>query len=103
MLQPEMATTIPSGLRALAFDVFGTLVDVRGSLARDLSLFGLNEGLTRDWSALADAWYRRYAESVAEIRTGDKPWKLVDQLNRDNLDALLDQFDLTGVSMSQRD
>jgi len=43
-------------VKVLAFDVFGTVVDVRGSLSRALSEYGARRGLEADWAAVADRW-----------------------------------------------
>ena len=42
--------------RALAFDVFGTVVDWRSSIIGELEMFGERHGVAQDWAAFADAW-----------------------------------------------
>lgn len=81
--------------KALLFDVFGTLVDWRGSLIRQLSAFGAARGLGQvDWPGLVDAWRGRYAPSMEEVRSGRRAWTILDELHRESLLALLPDFGL---------
>ncbi|MDF2095626.1 haloacid dehalogenase type II [Aquibaculum arenosum] len=81
--------------KALLFDVFGTLVDWRGSLIRQLRAFGEARGLDQvDWPGLADAWRGRYAPSMDEVRSGRRAWTVLDDLHRESLLALLPKFGL---------
>lgn len=77
-------------VRALVFDVFGTVVDWRGGVAGEVRrLLGgqLDAGL--DAEAFADAWRDRYAPSMDLVRTGRLPWTPLDALHRASLDQLL--------------
>lgn len=75
--------------RALAFDVFGTVVDWRSSLIRELEQFGQRHGLQQDWPAFADNWRAGYAPAMDRVRRGDLPWTRIDDLHRMILDDLL--------------
>lgn len=77
-------------LRALAFDVFGTVVDWRTSIIGELETFGERHGLAEDWPAFADAWRAGYPAAMDRVRTGDLPWLNIDALHRLILDGLLD-------------
>jgi 2-haloacid dehalogenase len=72
-------------VRALAFDVFGTLVDWRTGVASAFRASGI-EG---DPEALADAWRARYRPILAEVNAGERPWGNFDELHLATLDALL--------------
>ncbi len=77
-------------LRALIFDVFGTLVDWRSGVARDLRLqlrLGAEEA-----DALADAWRDEYQPAMEAVRAGRIPFSKLDALHRCNLDLVLDRF-----------
>ena len=89
-------------VKVLAFDVFGTVVDVRGSLSRALSEYGARRGLEADWAAVADRWADRHDAAVAEVRDGRRAWEPVDALNRSVLDRVLDVHGLGGVSEADR-
>jgi 2-haloacid dehalogenase len=75
-------------VRALVFDVFGTVVDWRGGVARELRR--LLPGVDAD--AFADAWRERYAPSMDRVRRGERGWVNLDTLHRESLDALLTEF-----------
>lgn len=87
-----------NGIKALVFDVFGTVVDWRGSIIRDLQSFGRAKGVTADWVGLTDAWRARYAPSMDRVRRGEIPWTNLDALHRVTLDALLTEFDVRGLT-----
>ena len=82
-----MTTRLP---RALAFDVFGTVVDWRSSIIGELEMFGERHGIAQDWPAFADAWRAGYPAAMDRVRTGDLPWLKIDALHRLILDDLLD-------------
>jgi 2-haloacid dehalogenase len=84
-------------LRALAFDVFGTVVDWRSSIVRELEDFGRTHGVQADWAALADNWRAGYAPAMDRVRRGELPWTRIDDLHRDILDDLLDEAGITAA------
>lgn len=75
--------------RALAFDVFGTVVDWRSSIIAELQSFGIRRGLQRDWASFADAWRAGYAPAMDRVRRGELPWTRIDDLHREILTDLL--------------
>ncbi|MGZ9030702.1 MAG: haloacid dehalogenase type II [Burkholderiaceae bacterium] len=77
-------------LKALVFDVFGTVVDWREGVARDLAAFLKGHGAAGvDPHAAADAWRRRYQPAMEECRSGRRAFTRLDVLHRENLDAVL--------------
>ena len=86
-----------SDVEALFFDVFGTLVDWRTSIAREAEtlLKPLATGI--DWLAFADAWRGEYQPAMTEVRQGRIPFCKLDVLHRKNLDRILPRFELTSV------
>ena len=77
--------------RALIFDVFGTLVDWRSGVAREVrAVFG---DLV-DAVAFADAWRGEYQPAMEEVRAGRLPFCKLDALHRRNLDRVLARFAL---------
>jgi 2-haloacid dehalogenase len=70
----------PEGVRALTFDVFGTVVDSRTSIARELQDCFAPRGLERDWHAVADRWRALYQPAMAAVRSGRRPWTRLDDL-----------------------
>jgi 2-haloacid dehalogenase len=78
---PAQAAGPEFAVRALLFDVFGTVVDWRSSIIEQLRRFGQDRGFSADWEALADAWRRRYQPSLDRVRQGEIPWTVLDQLH----------------------
>jgi 2-haloacid dehalogenase len=78
-----------AAVRALVFDVFGTVVDWRGSIVRELEALGRARGIEADWGAFADAWRAGYHPAMQRVRTGDLPWTEIDTLHRMILDDVL--------------
>ena len=89
-------------VRAIVFDVFGTLVDWRGSVIAELTALGAARGLSADWNALTDAWRGAYAPSMDRVRRGDQPWTRLDDLHRAALDKLLPEFALDALDEADR-
>ena len=90
-------------VQALLFDVFGTVVDWRSSLIDDLGRFGAGKGVKADWAAFADDWRGLYQPAMDEVRTGRRPWTILDVLHRESLDKLLVKYALTGLSEADKD
>lgn len=101
-MRPE-ELCLAESLKALTFDVFGTVVDWRGSIIREGEILNREKGLTVDWAALADAWRAGYGPAMDRVRRGDLPWLSINALHRMILDALLPQFGLTGLDDAERD
>ena len=87
----------PPAVLVLVFDVFGTVVDWRGSLVREGRKLGRAKGLKVDWEAFADAWRAGYRPAMARVRSGELPWRTIDALHRMILDELLKQFGIEGL------
>jgi 2-haloacid dehalogenase len=90
-------------VQALLFDVFGTVVDWRSSLIDDLSRFGAEKGLKADWAAFADDWRGLYQPAMDEVRTGRRPWTILDVLHRESLDKLIVKYAFAGLSEADKD
>ena len=86
------ATMSLSEVKALTFDVFGTVVDWRGSLIRQGKELGREKGLDVDWAVFADRWRGGYGPSMGRVRRGELPWTRIDDLHRMILDDLLVEF-----------
>ena len=86
----------PLEIAALTFDVFGTVVDWRSGVAREAAAILGRDGLERDWEAFADRWRALYQPAMAAVRSGRRPWTRLDDLHRENLRIVLDEFDLGG-------
>jgi 2-haloacid dehalogenase len=100
---PTAAKKKIPAVRALVFDVFGTVVDWRGSLIRECRALGKKKRIAADWEAFADAWRGGYRPAMARVRSGELPWMNIDQLHRMILDGLLEQFRIEGLAEEEID
>jgi 2-haloacid dehalogenase len=89
--------------KALLFDVFGTVVDWRGGIIRELRSVGRRKRVGADWGAFADAWRRGYHPAMDRVRSGKLPWQSIDALHRMIPDDLLSKFDLRLNEREKRD
>ncbi len=90
-------------VKALTFDVFGTVVDWRSTIIREGSELGRAKGIDIDWVAFADAWRDGYGPAMNRVRNGDLGWKTIDELHRIILDDLLIRFEIKNLSEPEID
>src|SRR5271168_42180 len=93
---------MPAAVKALFYDVFGTLVDWRSSIAREAEAILKPRGYALDWPAFADAWRGEYQPALEEVRAGRRAYCKLDILHRENLDAVLQRFGVTGLSEDEK-
>ena len=92
-----------SDVKALTFDVFGTVVNWRDSIAREAkSILGPRRH-DEDWHAFADQWRARYQPAMDKVRKGERPWAKLDELHRENLVELLPAFGVSGLGEAEID
>lgn len=85
-------------VKALVFDVFGTVVDWRTSLISDLSAWGRQRGIAADWTKLVDAWRQGYMPSMDAVRKNPQlGFKMLDILHRETLERLVREFGIEGL------
>jgi 2-haloacid dehalogenase len=84
--------------KALLFDVFGTLVDWRTSIARESEQVLKPLGVTVDWLAFADAWRGEYQGAMDQVRDGHIPFCKLDVLHRRNLELIMPRFNISGIA-----
>ena len=95
--------TPPAGVKALVFDTFGTVVDWRTSVAREIEALAKKKGFTVDGEKFAEAWRAGYRPSMDRVRRGELPWTNLDRLHRMILDKILVEFRVTGLSDAETD
>ena len=76
MNRPENSLVPP--VKALFFDVFGSMVDWRTSIARESKVILSPLGHSLDWLAFADAWRGEYQPRLEEVRSGREPYTKLD-------------------------
>lgn len=89
----------PTDVKVLAFDIFGTVVDWHGSIAREVTALYPQV----DSDAFATAWREGYKPAMARVMRGELGWTLIDALHRMILDDLLPRFGLAHLKEAQRE
>lgn len=92
-----------SQIKALTFDIFGTVTDWRTSVALEGEVLGRARGIEADWTRFADEWRGGYEPAMRRVRLGELPWANIDVLHRMILDELLDRFSVRGLSEDEKD
>ena len=87
----------PATVRALFFDVFGTVVDWRTGIARESRAILEPRGHRLDWIAFADAWRAEYQPAMEEVRSGARPFERLDVLHRRMLERVRGRFGLDAL------
>jgi 2-haloacid dehalogenase len=95
--------SIMDKVKALTFDVFGTVVDWRGTIVREGTELSRTKGIDVDWGKFADTWRAGYAPAMNRVRKGELPWTPLDKLHRMILDTLLDEFRIRNLNEAEKD
>jgi 2-haloacid dehalogenase len=86
-------------IRACLFDVFGTVVDWRTSVSRDLAAFARQKRIDGiDWTQFTVEWRKLYQPSMEEVRSGRRAFTILDVLHRESLDKLISRYGIKGLS-----
>jgi len=90
-------------IRALLFDVFGTVVDWRSSIIAEGKVINREKNLSVNWADFVDDWRDLYQPSMEQVRTGLRPWTTLDVLHRESLDQLMHKYQLAGWTENEID
>ena len=86
-------------IKALTFDVFGTVVDWRSSIAREGQVFAKRHSINGiDWVKFAESWRAGYTPSMNRVRNGEIPWANIDELHKSILNKLILKYGIEGIS-----
>jgi 2-haloacid dehalogenase len=95
---------VASDIKACLFDVFGTVVDWRNSVTRDLQDFARRKGIDGvDWLEFAVEWRKLYQPSMDEVRSGRRAFTILDVLHRESLVTLVERYRIAGLSQADID
>jgi 2-haloacid dehalogenase len=89
-------------VKACVFDIFGTVVDWRGSVIAEATSWGKAKGLNIDWAGFTDRWRLGYRPAMDKVRKGEIPWTKLDDLHRAILEDLLNQYKIEGLSEAEK-
>jgi 2-haloacid dehalogenase len=91
-------------VKACLFDVFGTVVDWRTSVSRDLAEFARRKGISGiDWLEFTVEWRKLYQPSMEEVRSGRRAWTVLDVLHKESLARLIGRHAIKGLSEADID
>ena len=99
-LPPSSFERLP---KALAFDVFGTVVDWHGGVAGEAAALAARHGVQGDWSAFANDWRAGYVPAMDKVRKGELPWMHIDALHRMILEQVVERHGLGALKEAERD
>ena len=97
-MQQEKGLLDAQGIKILAFDVFGTVVDWHASISHEVRTMGLDV----DAGPFALAWRAGYAPAMQKVMSGALGWTSIDELHRTILNDLLEKFKLRGLNEAQK-
>ena len=89
-------------IKALTFDVFGTLVDWRSAAIRELEKIGQDKKPSEDWSIFVDEWKSTYRKDMNAVNANQRPWANIDVFFRDRLEELIPQCKLDCLTETER-
>jgi len=89
-------------VKALVFDVFGTVVDWHGSVAREVRELARQKGLRVNAVKFAKAWRGGYRPAMDRVRNGEAPFQKIDVMHRAILEQVLQQFKLTTLTEDEK-
>jgi 2-haloacid dehalogenase len=90
-------------IKALTFDVFGTVTDWRSTIIHEGARWGAQKGIDIDWARFADDWRGGYEPAMQRVRTGQLPWLNIDRIHRLLLDDLLVKYGITGLTEGEKE
>jgi len=90
-------------IKALTFDVFGTVVDWYTTILQEGRTWGVAKGITVDWAQFALDWRAGYAPAMARVRNGELPWLNIDALHRLILDELLARYAIPDLREAEKE
>lgn len=88
-------------IKALMFDVFGTVVDWRSGVAREAETMLAPKGYAMDWPTFASAWRKLYVPAMADVIQGRRPFVVLDQLHRETLMQVLAERGIADLSEAE--
>ena len=90
-------------IKALTFDIFGTVTDWRNSIQREGQILAAQKDVIDvDWFEFADRWRGQYTPFMDKVRQGELPWTNIDGLHRLILDGLLEDYQIGHITEEEK-
>ena len=90
-------------IKALTFDVFGTVIDWRSAIIEEMSAMAAQMRVEGNWANFTDTWKACYTPALRAINAGERPWCNVDQIFRTELNLLLPEYGLDSLTEAERE
>ena len=90
-------------IKAIAFDVFGTVVDWHGGIRTEAAALAANHGIKGDWAQFASDWRAGYPVAMNRVRSGELAWTRIDGLHRIILEQVAEQHGLGDLPPAELD
>jgi 2-haloacid dehalogenase len=90
-------------IKAIAFDVFGTVVDWHGGILTEAAALAANHGINGDWAQFASDWRAGYPVAMNRVRSGELAWTRIDGLHRIILEQVAAQHGLGDLPPAELD
>ena len=90
-------------VKALLFDVFGTVVDWRSGIANEVKKIANKNKIVINPNDFADVWRAEYQPAMEEIRKGNRSFTILDILHMENLKKISSRFGLDKLSSDDFD
>lgn len=88
-------------VKVILFDVFGTVVDWRSSIIREVAAVGEKLGVSTDWGRFADRWRDGYYTGTQDVVNGKRNWVSADVLHLERLEILKPEFGLSELNKKE--
>ena len=85
-------------VKALLFDVFGTVVDWRTGIAIEVQMIAKKYNIFLNAEDFADAWRAEYQPAMEQIRSKKRSFTILDILHLENLKKIAPRFNLNNLS-----
>ena len=85
-------------VKALFFDVFGTVVDWRSGIVSAAEKISKKNNISLKAAEFADAWRAEYQPAMEEIRIGKRDFTILDILHMENLQKISSKFNLNNLT-----
>lgn len=81
-----------AGVDTIVFDVYGTVVGWRSTIASAFSHLGEEKAVTADWLSLLDDLKAASRPDIEAVNRGERPWVTVKTIYCDKLEPILSQY-----------
>ena len=90
-------------IKALFFDLFGTVVDWRGSIIEQLKKSKLSKNIKVDWDEFAINWRLKYQPILERVNKNQVEWKVLDELHEITLKEVCYEMNISSIMVEEKE